>query len=74
MHVRSRMSSYWRGTNLDEYEGVGWLPSSSRVTLDDEGQGGYVFPDSRLRTAGRGWYSQTYYLWTDQPNAIFTGR
>ena len=73
MHVRSRVSSYWRGATLDEYDGVGWLPSSSRVTLVDEGQGGYVFPDSRLRTAGRGWYSQTYYLRTDQPNAIFTG-
>ena len=73
MYVRSRVSSYWRGATLDEYDGAGWLPSTSRVTLVDEGQGGYVFPDSNLRTVGRSWYSQTYYLQTDQPNAIFTG-
>ena len=73
MHVRSRVSSYWRGATLDQYDGAGWLPSTSRVTLVDEGQGGYVFPDSNLRTVGRSWYSQTYYLRTDQPNAIFTG-
>lgn len=73
MYVRSRVSSYWRGATLDEYDGAGWLPSTSRVTLVDEGQGGYVFPDSNLRTVGRSWYSQTYYLRTDQPNAIFTG-
>ena len=73
MHVRSRVSSYWRGAILDQYDGAGWLPSTSRVTLVDEGQGGYVFPDSDLRRVGRRWYSQTYYLRTDQPNAIFTG-
>ena len=73
MHVRSRVASYWRGATLDQYDGAGWLPSTSRVTLVDEGQGSYVFPDSDLRTVGRNWYSQTYYLRTDQPNAIFTG-
>ena len=73
MHVRSRVSSYWRGATLDQYDGAGWLPSTSQVRLVDEGQGSYVFPDSDLRTVGRSWYSQTYYLRTDQPNAIFTG-
>ncbi|MCZ6788821.1 MAG: transglutaminaseTgpA domain-containing protein [Chloroflexi bacterium] len=73
MHVRSRVLSYWRGATLDQYDGAGWLPSTSRVTLVDEGQGSYVFPDSELRAPGRRWYSQTYYLRTNQPNAIFTG-
>ena len=73
MHVRSRVATYWRGSTLDQYDGIGWLPSVARMTLVDEDNEGYVFPDSIRRPPGQGWYSQTYYLLVDQPNALFTG-
>ncbi len=71
MHVRSRVASYWRGAVLDEYDGAGWLPSVTNLTLSDRGQGGVLFDDSK--TASSDLYPQTYYLLTDQPNALFTG-
>ncbi|MBI2872148.1 MAG: DUF3488 domain-containing protein [Chloroflexi bacterium] len=73
MHVRSPVASYWRGSVLDVYDGAGWLPSVSRMNLVNEGRGEMVFPDSDLTPLGRRWYSQTYYLMADQPNALFTG-
>ena len=73
MHVRSQLVTYWRGPTLDNYHGVGWLPSVSKLTLLDEGRGEFVFPDSNLRQRGRKMHSQTYYLLVEQPNAVFTG-
>ena len=73
MYVRSLVASYWRGSTLDEYDGGGWLPSVTRVTLVNEGQGEFAFQDSARSGRGRQWYSQTYYLEVDQPYAIFTG-
>ncbi len=73
MHVRSRVSSYWRGLTLDVYDGRGWLSSSSITRLREVGRGEYVLPDSRLRSSGERTYWQTYFLLADQPNAIFTG-
>ena len=73
MHVRSLVLSYWRGAVLDEYDGVGWLPSINTMELIDERQSQYGFPDSRLPVTSSRRYTQTYYLEIDQPNAIFTG-
>ena len=73
MHVRSRISSYWRGATLDEYDGRGWLPSASRIELLDEGRREFVLPDSKQNVPGERVYWQAYYLLSDQPNAIFTG-
>ena len=72
MHVRSRVSSYWRGLTLDEYDGRGWLPSSPEIKLLNEGRREFILPDSRLRSGDRV-YWQAYYLLSDQPNAVFTG-
>jgi hypothetical protein len=71
MHVRSRVASYWRGAVLDEYDGSGWLPSVTNLTLSERGRGGLLFDDSKTDNANL--YSQTYYLLEDQPNALFTG-
>lgn len=71
MHVRSRVASYWRGAVLDEYDGSGWLPSVTNLTLSERGPGGLLFDDSK--TGGASLYPQTYYLLVDQPNALFTG-
>ncbi|MBI4200998.1 MAG: DUF4129 domain-containing protein [Chloroflexi bacterium] len=73
MYVRSRVASYWRGATLDVYDGVGWLPSASELTLRNSGRGEYVFPDSEPLILDRRWYSQTYYLVVPQPYAVFTG-
>jgi hypothetical protein len=73
MHVRSRVSSYWRGVTLDEYDGKGWLRSSSKIELLDEGRREFVLPDSKQNVPGDRVYWQAYYLLSDQPNAIFTG-
>ncbi len=73
MHVRSRVSSYWRGLTLDEYDGRGWFSSSSLLQLRDVGRREYLFPDSRVTPSGERTYWQTYFLLADQPNAIFTG-
>lgn len=73
MQVRSRVSSYWRGATLDEYDGRGWLPSSSQIKLHDEGRGEFTLPDSKPSLSGEKVYWQVYYLLSDQPNAVFTG-
>ncbi|MFC2034165.1 DUF3488 and DUF4129 domain-containing transglutaminase family protein [Chloroflexota bacterium] len=71
LQVRSRVSSYWRGATLDEYDGKGWLPTSPQIELNDESRQEFVYPDSR--TSGGRTYWQTYYVLSDQPNAVFTG-
>lgn len=73
MHVRSRVSSYWRGLTLDEYDGRGWLTPSPQIKLLEKSRRGFVLPDSRASLPGERTYWQTYYLLSDQPNAIFTG-
>ncbi len=73
MYVRSPVASYWRGSLLDQYDGVGWLPSVFRLTLTDEGSGEFVFSDSDRSPVRSEWYAQTYYLMADQPYAFFTG-
>ncbi len=72
MYVRSRISSYWRGLTLDEYDGRGWLSSSPEIELLNKDRRVFTFPDSRLRPGDRA-YWQAYYLLSDQPNAVFTG-
>lgn len=73
MHVRSQISSYWRGLTLDEYDGQGWLSSSAQVRLRNEGRGEFSLPDSESDIEGERVYWQAYYLLSDQPNAVFTG-
>jgi transglutaminase-like putative cysteine protease len=73
MNVRSRISSYWRGMILDEYDGRGWLTSSPQIKLRDRNRREFVFPDYRGTLPGESVYWQAYYLLTDQPNAIFAG-
>ena len=73
MHVRSRISSYWRGATLDKYDGRGWLSSSPQIKLLNESRREFILPDSKLRLSGEKVYWQAYYLLSDQPNAVFTG-
>lgn len=73
MHVRSRISSYWRGLTLNEYDGRGWLSSSPEIKQLSGSRGEFVLPDSKKTSAEEKVYWQIYYLLTDQPNAIFTG-
>ena len=73
MNVRSRVSSYWRGLTLDEYDGRGWLTSSPQIKLLERSRRGFILPDSKASLPGERTYWQTYYLLSDQPNAIFTG-
>ena len=73
MYVRSQISSYWRGMTLDEYNGRGWLSSSSQVRLLSDGRGEFSLPDSAVDLSGERVYWQAFYLLSDQPNAVFTG-
>jgi len=73
MYVRSRISSYWRGLTLDEYDGRGWLSSTPEVRQLSGSRGEYLLPDSRWASGEDKVYWQIYYLLADQPNAIFTG-
>lgn len=73
MHVRSRVSSYWRGLILDVYDGRGWLNTSYQIKLIDRDRREYVLPDSGPGLEGQRVYWQAYYLLADQPNAVFTG-
>ncbi|MBA7648502.1 hypothetical protein ES703_56288 [subsurface metagenome] len=73
MNVRSRISSYWRGLTLDEYDGRGWLRSSPELKLRNESRGEFVLPDSKVGLSGERVYWQAYYMLSDQPNAVFTG-
>ncbi len=73
MHVRSRISSYWRGAVLDRYDGRGWLASPLQIKELDERRGEFALPDSWVSESGGKMYWQAYYLLSDQPNAVFTG-
>ena len=73
MHIRSRISSYWRGATLDEYDGRGWLPSSPEIKLLNESRGEFILPDSKASLLGERVYWQAYYILSEQPNAVFTG-
>jgi len=73
MNVRSRISSYWRGLTLDEYDGRGWLPSPQIINLRKESRGEFSLPDSRPGLSEERVYWQAYYMLSDQPNAVFTG-
>jgi len=73
MNVRSRISSYWRGLTMDEYDGRGWLSSSPKVELRNERRSEFILPDSRVGLSGERVYWQAYYLLSAQPNAVFTG-
>ena len=73
IYVRSRVSSYWRGAILDEYDGRGWLSSPLQIELHDKSRQEYILPDSRLSSPGERTYWQAYYILSDQPNAVFTG-
>ncbi|MEE9400091.1 MAG: transglutaminaseTgpA domain-containing protein, partial [Dehalococcoidales bacterium] len=73
MYVRSRISSYWRGLTLDQYDGRGWLASLPQLELRNIGRREYTLPDSKRNLSGERVYWQAYYLLSDQPNAIFTG-
>ncbi len=73
MNVRSRISSYWRGMTLDEYDGRGWLNSSPQVTVRNRDRGEFELSDSRAGSADDRAYWQIYYMLADQPSALFTG-
>jgi transglutaminase-like putative cysteine protease len=73
MYVRSRISSYWRGLTLDEYDGQGWLSASPEVRKLSGSHGEFLLPDSRRVSGQDKVYWQIYYLLADQPNTIFTG-
>lgn len=73
LHVRSQISSYWRGMTFDKYDGRGWLSSSPDLRVLSESRGEFVLPDSRLNMADESVYWQTYFVLSDQPNAVFTG-
>ncbi|MBI4332791.1 MAG: DUF4129 domain-containing protein [Chloroflexi bacterium] len=73
MYVRSRISSYWRGLTLDEYDGRGWLSSFPEISRLSGTQGEFVVPDARRTGGEENAYWQIYYLLSDQPNAIFAG-
>ena len=60
MHVRSRVTSYWRGRVFEEFDGVTWYRSRSDV----------VRP---VRRRNRNFYWQAYFLQRDEPQALFTG-
>jgi transglutaminase-like putative cysteine protease len=72
--VRSRVTSYWRGWTLEDFDGRFWsgagpsdylAPSSSRdgVWYNQETSAG----QARLR------YNQTFFVLQDQPGAVFMG-
>ncbi|MDZ4246486.1 MAG: transglutaminase-like domain-containing protein, partial [Dehalococcoidia bacterium] len=58
---------------MDTYDGRGWLSRGTGAILIDENRQEFVLPDSVAETPGQGTYWQTYYLLSDQPNAVFTG-
>ena len=60
MHVRSPVSSYWRGRLFDRFDGQTWLRSKDRV-LD------------RIRARYDNFYWQAYFLERDQLGSFFVG-
>ena len=60
MHVRSRVTSFWRGRIFDEFNGRTWFSSDGRVL-------------SRAHRGHRNYYWQAFFVTEDQPGALFVG-
>ena len=60
MHVRSRVTSYWRGRLFYEFDGRTWYPAR---------ESGLTAP----RRSERSYYWQAYFIDEDQPNSLFVG-
>lgn len=72
MHVRSPLSSYWRGLAFDKYAGQEWISTSSRTRVI--GSAGSEFSiRSGTSTLESTEYAQTFFIKRDQSDAIFTG-
>lgn len=72
-HVRSPVSSYWRGLAFDRYNGRTWestapereVPRDPRGSYDVSGAGIRIDPDTQ--------YVQTFYVMRDQSDAVPVG-
>ena len=60
MHVRSAVTSYWRGRIFDRFDGRSWFRSSDRQVV-------------RAIPNNRNFYWHAFFLQQDQPQALFTG-
>ena len=60
MHVRSKVTSYWRGRVFDEFDGRTWYPSTDSVV-------------GRHRPDEKNYYWQAYFVEEDQPRSVFVG-
>ncbi len=60
MHVRSKVTSYWRGRVYDNYDGHDWSVTTGGVL-------------GRVDPRNRSYYWQTYFIEASQPGSLFLG-
>jgi len=71
MRVRSSAPAMLRGMIFDQYDGVTWSqPSEDPVPLD--GTPPYFYPVDQRSLGPRAAVTQTFYIESEQPNAIFS--
>ncbi|MBM3926361.1 MAG: DUF4129 domain-containing protein [SAR202 cluster bacterium] len=73
MYVRSPLASFWRGQVLEYYDGRGWSSAYQSPRLKSDPLGRLQFTDAWAWQGSLDTYTQTFFLKTDQPSAVFTG-
>ena len=72
--VRSRVTSYWRGWTLEDFDGRYWSdPDPSRYLAPSKNRDGVWFNRETPVGKTRLRYNQTFFVQRDQPGALFMG-
>ena len=72
--VRSRVTSYWRGWTLEDFNGRFWSdPDPSGYLAPSSSRDGVWYNQETSIGKARLRYSQTFFVQRDQPGAVFMG-
>ena len=74
LFVRTKITSYWQGRTLEEFDGASWVAGSGpNGWVASRNRDGIWFNPANLNRNSRALYQQTFYVREDDPESIFTG-
>ena len=74
LYVRTKVTSYWLGRTLENFDGRSWdAQNQSKTLVQSSNREGVWFVRDNLNREFRSLYQQTFYVRQDSPDAIYTG-
>lgn len=74
LYVRTKVTSYWLGRTLENFDGRSWdAQNQSKTLVQSSNREGVWFVQDNLNREFRSLYQQTFYVRQDSPDAIYTG-